>query len=80
MAVSQVETPTVSVCDILVCVFAAAGSDWQESEVLNSTQGFYSLAGLQPGSQYHLKIIHGNNTHWEGLAFTMGPGMFVSRL
>uniref|UniRef100_A0A671YQ68 Neural cell adhesion molecule L1 n=1 Tax=Sparus aurata TaxID=8175 RepID=A0A671YQ68_SPAAU len=51
------------------------GSDWQESEVLNSTQGFYSLAGLQPGSQYHLKIIHGNNTHWEGLAFTMGPEM-----
>ncbi|KAM8755112.1 neural cell adhesion molecule L1.1-like isoform 2-T2 [Acanthopagrus schlegelii] len=49
------------------------GCDWQESEVLNSTQGFYSLAGLQPGSQYHLKIIHGNNTHWEGLAFTMGP-------
>uniref|UniRef100_A0AAQ5WX08 Neural cell adhesion molecule L1.1 n=1 Tax=Amphiprion ocellaris TaxID=80972 RepID=A0AAQ5WX08_AMPOC len=27
---------------------------FETSELVNSTQGFYSLTGLQPGSQYHL--------------------------
>lgn len=49
------------------------GDSWKESEMLNSTQGFYSLKGLQPGSQYHLKILHGNNTQWENVTWTIGP-------
>uniref|UniRef100_A0A673A3D7 Uncharacterized protein n=1 Tax=Sphaeramia orbicularis TaxID=375764 RepID=A0A673A3D7_9TELE len=31
--------------------------DWQNSEVVNSTQGFYTLTGLQPGTDYHLAIF-----------------------
>ncbi|XP_051282266.1 neural cell adhesion molecule L1.1 isoform X2 [Dicentrarchus labrax] len=50
-----------------------AGSEWEKSEVLNSTQGFYSLSGLQPGTFYHLKIMQGNSTHWEEWAETTGP-------
>uniref|UniRef100_A0A3P9I6S4 Neural cell adhesion molecule L1 n=1 Tax=Oryzias latipes TaxID=8090 RepID=A0A3P9I6S4_ORYLA len=48
-------------------------SQWEESEMVNSTQGFYSLTGLQPGTQYHLKIMHGNNTQWEDVMWTIGP-------
>ncbi|XP_044208310.1 neural cell adhesion molecule L1.1-like isoform X1 [Thunnus albacares] len=51
----------------------SAGDQWEESEVLNSTQGFYSLTGLQPGTEYRLKIIHGNKTHWEDETWTRGP-------
>ncbi|XP_070766499.1 neural cell adhesion molecule L1.1-like [Enoplosus armatus] len=51
----------------------SVGGKWEESEVVNSTQGFYSLAGLQPGTQYHLQILHGNDTQWESTAWTMGP-------
>lgn len=49
------------------------GSEWTDSEVVNSTQGFYSLTGLQPGSQYHLMIKHGNDTQWENVTWTIGP-------
>uniref|UniRef100_H3BYV2 Neural cell adhesion molecule L1 n=1 Tax=Tetraodon nigroviridis TaxID=99883 RepID=H3BYV2_TETNG len=49
------------------------GSDWERSEVVNSTQGFYSLTGLQPGTPYHLKIIHDNDTRWERFIQTIGP-------
>ncbi|XP_029291014.1 neural cell adhesion molecule L1.1-like isoform X2 [Cottoperca gobio] len=49
------------------------GCDWSDSEVVNSTQGFYSLTGLQPGSQYQLVIKHRNETHWENVTWTMGP-------
>ena len=59
---------------VCVCVSVAAGADWERSEVVNSTQGFYSLAGLQPGTHYHLKIIHDNDTHWEKFIQTIGPG------
>uniref|UniRef100_A0A8C7YM18 Neural cell adhesion molecule L1 n=1 Tax=Oryzias sinensis TaxID=183150 RepID=A0A8C7YM18_9TELE len=52
-----------------------AASQWEESEMVNSTQGFYSLTGLQPGTQYHLKIMHGNNTQWEDVMWTIGPEM-----
>lgn len=51
----------------------SAGGTWQESEVINSTQGFYSLTGLQPGTTYHFKIRHGNNTQWEDVVQTEGP-------
>uniref|UniRef100_A0A3P8TXX1 Neural cell adhesion molecule L1 n=1 Tax=Amphiprion percula TaxID=161767 RepID=A0A3P8TXX1_AMPPE len=46
---------------------------FETSELVNSTQGFYSLTGLQPGSQYHLLIRHGNDTQWEGVEWTIGP-------
>ncbi|XP_056240774.1 neural cell adhesion molecule L1.1-like isoform X2 [Seriola aureovittata] len=49
------------------------GAEWQQSEVVNSTQGFYSLTGLQPGTEYHLKIKHGNDTQWENVTWTVGP-------
>ncbi|XP_029690204.1 neural cell adhesion molecule L1-like isoform X2 [Takifugu rubripes] len=49
------------------------GADWERSEVVNSTQGFYSLTGLQPGTHYHLKIIHNNDTRWENFVQTVGP-------
>ncbi|XP_069581925.1 neural cell adhesion molecule L1.1-like isoform X1 [Brachyistius frenatus] len=49
------------------------GTEWEESEELNSTQGFYSLTGLKPGSQYHLIILHGNVTQWEDVMWTSGP-------
>jgi len=55
-------------------VFVAAVGHWKESGVINSTQGFYSLTGLQPGTQYHLEIIHGNSTQWEKVIWTQGPG------
>lgn len=58
-------------------MFATAGGEWQDSEVVNSTQGFYSLTGLQPGSQYHLVIMHGNSTQWEDVAWTAEPRMSV---
>ncbi|XP_045912589.1 neural cell adhesion molecule L1.1-like isoform X1 [Micropterus dolomieu] len=51
----------------------SAGGQWEESEVVNSTQGFYSLTGLQPGTQYHLVIMHGNDTQWEDEHWTIGP-------
>ena len=48
--------------------------------MVNSTQGFYSLMGLQPGTLYHLVIMHENNTQWEAVALTTGPGAsFESR-
>ncbi|XP_069382066.1 neural cell adhesion molecule L1.1-like isoform X2 [Paralichthys olivaceus] len=51
----------------------SAGGEWEESELVNSTQGFYSLSGLQPGTEYHLMILHGNVTQWEDLSRTIGP-------
>lgn len=61
---------------ICMCVFVlpAAEDEWEESEVVNSTLGFYSLTGLKPGSQYYLVIKHGNSTQWEADSWTMGPG------
>ncbi|XP_041655093.1 neural cell adhesion molecule L1.1-like [Cheilinus undulatus] len=49
------------------------GCECEESEVVNSTQGFYSLTGLKPGSQYELEINHGNETQWRGVTMTLGP-------
>lgn len=50
---------------------------WEESEVVNSTQGFYSLTGLKPGTEYHLVVMHGNYSQWEEVTWTMGPGICV---
>ncbi|XP_045071264.1 neural cell adhesion molecule L1.1-like isoform X2 [Coregonus clupeaformis] len=49
------------------------GGKWEESEQVNTMQAFYSLTGLQPGTQYRLLITHGNYTHWEEEIQTTGP-------
>ncbi|KAK7884119.1 hypothetical protein WMY93_027242 [Mugilogobius chulae] len=51
----------------------SAGETWQESEQVNSTQGFYTLSGLEPGTTYHLLIQHQNITMWEQIVQTKGP-------
>ncbi|XP_038165165.1 neural cell adhesion molecule L1.1-like isoform X3 [Cyprinodon tularosa] len=51
----------------------SAGGQWGKSELLNSTQGFYSLSGLQPGTEYSLMIDHDNSTLWQGVFRTVGP-------
>ncbi|XP_017294760.1 neural cell adhesion molecule L1.1 isoform X2 [Kryptolebias marmoratus] len=51
----------------------SVGGQWEESEVVNSSQGFYSMTGLQTGTQYHLKIVYGNDTHWQHEISTKGP-------
>ncbi|XP_016517448.1 neural cell adhesion molecule L1.1-like isoform X3 [Poecilia formosa] len=51
----------------------SAGGQWEKSELINSTQGFYSLTGLQPGTEYSLRILHDNNTHWQEMLRTVGP-------
>lgn len=66
--------------DFLYFVFVGAASiQWEESEMVNSTQGFYSLTGLQPGTQYHLKIMKGNDTQWEDVLWTIGPGIWTEK-
>lgn len=52
---------------------SAGGGTWKDSEVVNSTQGFYTLSGLQPGTTYHLQIPHQNSTQWERIVQTKGP-------
>ncbi|XP_073669092.1 neural cell adhesion molecule L1.1 [Paramisgurnus dabryanus] len=43
-----------------------SGGDWEESEPVNSTQAFYQLQGLEPGTHYHLQIQSGNTSHdWD---------------
>uniref|UniRef100_A0A8C6TY35 Neural cell adhesion molecule L1 n=1 Tax=Neogobius melanostomus TaxID=47308 RepID=A0A8C6TY35_9GOBI len=58
----------------------ADGETWQDSELVNSTQGFYSLSGLQPGTIYHLQILHQNNTQWERIVQTEGAVTDAQRL
>ncbi|XP_053705059.1 neural cell adhesion molecule L1.1-like isoform X2 [Synchiropus splendidus] len=50
----------------------SSGGPWEVSEVLNSSQGFYTLTGLKPGSEYHLRIMQGNDSTWQVLTFTDG--------
>ncbi|XP_047662765.1 neural cell adhesion molecule L1.2 isoform X2 [Tachysurus fulvidraco] len=34
---------------------------WIQSEKVNTSQSFYTLQGLQPGSYYHLRFVYNNN-------------------
>ncbi|KAI4880598.1 hypothetical protein NFI96_012197, partial [Prochilodus magdalenae] len=44
----------------------------KQSEKVNSSQSFYSLQGLQPGSQYQLHLVFSNVTFWETEIMTAG--------
>ncbi|XP_035378351.1 neural cell adhesion molecule L1.1 isoform X2 [Electrophorus electricus] len=50
-----------------------AGGEWEESEQVNSTQGFYQLQGLKPGTHYILEIRLYNATYWSQDLMTSGP-------
>ncbi|KAI4872672.1 hypothetical protein NFI96_004121 [Prochilodus magdalenae] len=54
-----------------------AGFQWEESEQVNSTQAFYQLQGLHPGTQYVLKISLNNVTYWIQDLQTNGPVLSV---
>ncbi|XP_060749746.1 neural cell adhesion molecule L1.1 isoform X1 [Tachysurus vachellii] len=47
--------------------------EWEESEQVNLTQGFYQLQGLNAGSFYFLEIRHDNITYWTQALQTKGP-------
>ncbi|KAK3518783.1 hypothetical protein QTP70_012734 [Hemibagrus guttatus] len=47
--------------------------EWEESEPVNLTQGFYQLQGLKAGSSYRLKINYNNLTYWTEDLQTKGP-------
>uniref|UniRef100_A0A674DAW3 L1 cell adhesion molecule, paralog a n=1 Tax=Salmo trutta TaxID=8032 RepID=A0A674DAW3_SALTR len=51
-----------------------SGGKWKQSEKLNSSQPFYQLKGLTPGSQYRLRFTFSNNTFWETEIRTEGAG------
>ncbi|XP_058497930.1 neural cell adhesion molecule L1.2 isoform X1 [Solea solea] len=40
-------------------------SKWKKTEEVNSSQSFYQLQGLSPGSHYRLLFIYSNKTYWE---------------
>ncbi|XP_031659747.1 neural cell adhesion molecule L1 [Oncorhynchus kisutch] len=52
-----------------------SGGKWKQSEKLNSSQSFYQLKGLTPGSQYRLRFTFSNNTFWETEIRTEGAGV-----
>ncbi|XP_017343334.1 neural cell adhesion molecule L1.2 isoform X2 [Ictalurus punctatus] len=48
---------------------------WMKSEKVNTSQSFYSMQGLQPGSRYSLCFIFSNGTFWETDIETKGAGV-----
>uniref|UniRef100_A0A8C1P9W2 L1 cell adhesion molecule, paralog a n=1 Tax=Cyprinus carpio TaxID=7962 RepID=A0A8C1P9W2_CYPCA len=55
----------------IVCICPGKGT-WKRSERVNSSQSFYTLQGLQSGSEYRLKIDLKNKTLWEDEIQTAG--------
>ncbi|XP_071332274.1 neural cell adhesion molecule L1.2 isoform X2 [Trachinotus anak] len=51
------------------------GSKWKKSEKVNSSQSFYQLQGLTPGSHYRLRFTYSNTTFWETDIETEGTGV-----
>ncbi|XP_074537445.1 neural cell adhesion molecule L1.2 isoform X2 [Halichoeres trimaculatus] len=51
------------------------GTKWKMSEKLNSTQGFYQLQDLTPGSHYRLHFIYNNKTFREVDIHTKGTAV-----
>ncbi|XP_022532654.2 neural cell adhesion molecule L1.2 isoform X2 [Astyanax mexicanus] len=50
---------------------------WKQSEKVNTSQSFYTLRGLQPGSQYRLHLVFSNVTFKEIEILTEGAAMEV---
>ncbi|XP_030278757.1 neural cell adhesion molecule L1.2 isoform X2 [Sparus aurata] len=50
-------------------------SKWKMTEKVNSSQSFYQLQGLTPGSHYHLRFTYNNNTFWDTNIKTDGTGV-----
>uniref|UniRef100_A0A667X2X5 Neural cell adhesion molecule L1 n=1 Tax=Myripristis murdjan TaxID=586833 RepID=A0A667X2X5_9TELE len=48
---------------------------WKETEKVNTSQSFYQLQGLAPGSHYHLRFTYSNVTFWETNITTEGTGV-----
>ncbi|XP_056154950.1 neural cell adhesion molecule L1.2 [Lampris incognitus] len=48
------------------------GDKWKQSEKVNSTQSFYELQGLSPGSSYRFRVTFSNATLWEANIQTEG--------
>ncbi|XP_047439368.1 neural cell adhesion molecule L1.2 isoform X2 [Mugil cephalus] len=55
------------------------GGKWKKTEKVNSTQSFYQLQGLTPGSHYRLRFIYSNTTFWETDIETEGAGVLEVR-
>ncbi|KAM6977291.1 neural cell adhesion molecule L1.2 [Aplochiton taeniatus] len=51
------------------------GGKWKQSEKVNSSQSFYQLQGLSPGSQYRLRFTFNDTTFWETDIQTNGAGL-----
>ncbi|XP_029361808.1 neural cell adhesion molecule L1.2 isoform X1 [Echeneis naucrates] len=51
------------------------GRNWKQSEKVNSSQSFYQLQGLTPGSQYLLRFTYNNFTFFEAEIKTEGTGV-----
>ncbi|KAG9335112.1 hypothetical protein JZ751_005675 [Albula glossodonta] len=52
-----------------------AGSLVEKSDMVNSTQSFYQIHGLEPGCHYALHVFFSNKTHWRRDIKTEGPGV-----
>ncbi|XP_077428518.1 neural cell adhesion molecule L1.2 isoform X2 [Vanacampus margaritifer] len=48
---------------------------WKKTEKVDSSQSFYQLQGLRPGSHYHLHFIHSNVTFFQTEIDTEGAGV-----
>ncbi|XP_029011414.1 neural cell adhesion molecule L1.2 isoform X2 [Betta splendens] len=48
------------------------GSKWKKTEKVNSSQSFYQLQGLNPGSHYRLRFTYSNTTFWDTEVKTAG--------
>ncbi|XP_069544807.1 neural cell adhesion molecule L1.2 isoform X1 [Brachyistius frenatus] len=47
-------------------------SKWKKTEKVNSSQSFYQLQGLTPGSHYRLRFIYSNTSFWDTVIKTDG--------
>uniref|UniRef100_A0AAY5EVQ5 Neural cell adhesion molecule L1.1 n=1 Tax=Electrophorus electricus TaxID=8005 RepID=A0AAY5EVQ5_ELEEL len=62
---------------VIIIIILCSGGEWEESEQVNSTQGFYQLQGLKPGTHYILEIRLYNATYWSQDLMTSGPGRLL---
>lgn len=70
------------VTELLVQYMSKAGEgDWKYSKIVNSSQNFFMLEKLQPGTPYHIKLWQlgrfKNLTVWDQEVQTLGPAVSV---